>query len=421
MLTKLYKLTFDISVCFTIGAFLLQYACGISVHAGGYPVLLLAALLSVLLERKKHLRISVMILLPAGYLALLKPSIPELIIFLLIWAYIAFVTITERVVISRDRFVDMLRRLAYLFIPLAFFLVTGFQKVILSMQAAGPYLTASLISAIFLMRHLRALNHMKVLKMYGRQQFVELIVFMLICLLLTIAKAPQNLVRGLKLTYLHLLKPILTFIVNTLSLILYVIVSMFLYFIGLLSKNKEIQNRGFSSDSAADRLIKIKDSFDGNSEWVVPFLYSVGIIAGLLFAFFFFRRLMGEKLRQKLPADIMELREAIEYDSDRRTKFRKRRPKDAREAVRMYYGRFLLWLKSKRIPLQLQDSTEDINDKYMRALTEDNKARQDASQQLRQLYRKSRYQMAEPITSKEAEKAKQLYKTLRNSKVTGEG
>lgn len=258
MPTKLYKLGFDISICYTIGAFLLKYCGGISVHAGGYLVLLFTALLSILLYRKKYLKITAMILLPAGYLVLFTPSIPELVLFLLIWTYYAFLIFTERFVINRDKFIDILRRLAFLFIPLAFVMIIGTQKFVLSMYTACPYLTASLISAVLILRHLRAENYMKQIKLYGRQQFVELIIFILICLLLTLAQALQNLAKGLKLAYMYLLRPLLMFIVNIIGMLIFVIVNLFLRLIAFLSNNKEIQSVDLGTDQAADKILNIK-------------------------------------------------------------------------------------------------------------------------------------------------------------------
>lgn len=420
MLTKSYKLIFDISVCYTIGAFLLKYFGGISIYVGGFLILLLTALVSILLKQNKNLKILVMILLPIGSLVFLTPSIPELIVFLLIWAYYAFVTITERFVISRGEFVDMLQRFAYLFLLLAFLLLTGVQKFNSSVQVTGPYLAASLVSAIFLLRHLRAVNHMEQIKLYRRQQFMELMIFLVICLLLTLARAPQNLVEGLKLMYQYLLRPILTFFVGIISMLILEIINLVVGLIGFLTNNKEMRNVNFEIGNAADQYLDLIGNVGGHAEWTIPFLYSIGTIVGLVIVFFFFRWLMGERFRQKLPTGILESRESIEYEKDKRTNFRKRSPKDSRAAVRFYYGKYLLWLQNKRVQLRLQDTTEEINDKYNGALIEDDKAKREASLQLKHLYRKSRYQIAEQITSKEAEKAKQLYQTIRTSKISGE-
>jgi hypothetical protein len=127
---------------------------------------------------------------------------------------------------------------------------------------------------------------------------------------------------------------------------------------------------------------------------------------------------MGEKLLQKLPAGILETRESLEDTNDKRTNFRKRRPKDSGAAVRYYYGKYLLWLQHKRIQLRPQDTTEEISNKYNRALIEDDKAKKEVSRQLTRLYRRSRYQISEQITSEEAEKAKELYQIIKTSKIS---
>lgn len=418
MLAKLYKLIFDISICYTIGAFLLMYFAGILIRGGGYLILLLSALVSTLLDQKIRIKIPVMILLPISYLLYIKPPVWELIVYLLIWGYYVFVTMTERLVINRGEFADMLKRFAYLFLLLTLLILTGIQKFNSSLQVMGPYLAASLISAVFLLRHLRAVGQMEQIKLYRRRQFMELMIFLAVCLLLALVRAPQNLVEGLILMYHYLLRPILMFIINTLGVIVLGLVYLVLVVIGFLTNNKEIPDFIFKSGNAADQPFTFKGYKGGNVEWIMPFLYSVGTIIGLVLLFFFFRWLMGERFRRNLPAGILEIRESIEDTNDKRMKYRKRRPRDSRAAVRYYYWKHLLWLQHKRIHLRHQDTTEEINEKYNRALLEEDKEKREASLQLKCLYRKSRYRMSEQITSEEARKAKQLYQTVKTSNLT---
>ena len=417
MLAKLYKLAFDISVCYTIGAFLLKYFSNISISIGGYLILLLTVLVSIFLQHKKKWEILGMILIPIGSLALIRPSISELVLFLLIWAYYAFVTITERFVTGRGEFVDMLRRFAYLFLLPAILMFIDINKFSSYVQAIGPYLSATLVSATFLLRHLRAVNQMEQIKLYRRQQLMELMIFLGICLLLTLAKAPQNLAEGLILMYQYLLRPVLTFLGGVIGMIVLGVIYLFYAVIGILTNKKEIQNIDVEFGSAADKYSELRDSIESNVEWVKPFLYSISMVVVLVILYFFFRWLMGKSYSQKLSAGILEIREVIEDEKDKRVNFRNRRPKDSRAAVRYYYGKYMLWLLHKRVNLHPQDTTEEISDKYNRVLIEEKKEKREASLHFNSLYRRSRYQMAEQITTEEAEQAKKLYQMIKTSKM----
>ncbi len=421
MLAKLYKLIFDTSICYTIGVFLLNFVGDISISIGGFLILLLTAMVSVALGQKKKWRTPVMIILPIGALIFLRPSVPELILFLLVWAYDIFVTVTERFIISRGKFVDMLKRFAFLFLLPAIFMFIDLRNFNSYVQAIGPYLTASLISAVFLLRYLRAVNQMEQMKHYLRQQFMEFMIFLVLCLLLTFARAPQNLVAGLKLMYQYLLGPIIQFFAKAISMLLLGVIYLISAIIGFLTNKKELHSIDLTGGGAADQAFGLDDTAGFSLEWIIPFLYSIAIIAGLVVLFFFFRWLMGERIRQKLPAGILETRESIEDVKDQRAKFSRKRPKDSRAAVRYYYGKYLLWLKHRKVELRLQDTTEEISDKYNRALVEADMVKREASQQLKRLYRKSRYQITEQITSEEVVKAKQLYQTIKKSKISEEG
>ena len=220
--------------------------------------------------------------------------------------------------------------------------------------------------------------------------------------------------------YLHLLSPILKFLIGSIGLLILGLIYLFFAVIGFLTNKRDMRKVDNNLSNAADQLLDLKSNVEGNVEWIRLFLYSIGTIVGLVILFYFFRWLMGERLRHRLPEGIQETREAIEDAKDKRTNFKKRRPKDPRAAVRYYYGKHLLWLQHKRVQLRPQDTTEEIRDRYHRVLIEEHKEKGEASLQLKHLYRKSRYQLAKQITSEEAEKAKQLYQEIKTSKVSGE-
>lgn len=417
MLTKLYKLIFDISICYTIGAFLLKYFGGITIFGGSFLILFITAMISILLGQKRRLVILATILIPIVYLIFSLPAIKELVVFLLIWAYYSYVLITERYVLKREEFVDMLKRFLFLFLLLVFPMLTSFHNFSTSILVACPYLIVTMVSAILLLRHLRAVNQMEQMKRYRLQQFMELLAFLAICLLLTLARAPQYLVEGLKQMYQHLLVPILSFLVSILGMLFYGIVYLISKAIRYPTNNKEIKGVKINFGNMISQSKDITDVNGAGTGWVVPLMYSIGAIIIMVLLFIFFRWLIGEKFKQNLPSGILETREYLTDAKDEKSAFRKRQTKDSRATVRYYYGKCLLWLQQKKVPLKPQNTTEEINDNYNILNTNDSEVERVASVQLMKIYRRARYQMSEQITKEEAEKAKQLYQTIKDTKI----
>ncbi len=422
MLAKLYKLLFDISVCFSIGAFLLKYIKGSTVYGSGFLILSVTALLCAFWAGNRKLKILTCILIPVGYIGylyILSPAFSNLSVFLLIWAYFVYVVVTDRLVIGRGEFIDMLRRLLYLSIILLFPMVTAFHKFSIAMQTASPYLTAAILSAVFLLRHLRSVHKMEQVKQYRRQQLLELIGFITLSLLLTLAKAPQNLVEGFKQLYLHVIEPVLGFLISFFGMLLYGILKLLISLIRPVSGEKEIEIPKFIFGKQEDLAIGSPDTVADGMDWLLPILYAAGAILMIALLFLFFRWLMGERFKGKLPAGIQETREYLDEEGEKRGSFFRRRPRESREYVRYYYGKSLLWLRHRKVPIKPSDTTEEISEKYLTLQAESSKegheVRKEASVQLKKLYRKARYQMEEDIAAGEAEQAKQLYQAMKNT------
>ena len=307
-------------------------------------------------------------------------------------------------------------------------MLTAFHKFGTAVQTASPYLIAALVSAVFLLRYLRADNQMGQMKRYRRQQFLELLAFIVISLLLTLARAPQNLVEGLKQMYQHLLVPILSFLVGIIGMLIGGVIYLILAAGSVVTKNSKVEEAKIKLGETMQQSIEITDAKAAGAEWVLPLIYSIGAIVGMVLLFFFFRWLMGEKMKQKMPVGILETREYLAEVKDKEAAFSKRRPKDSRAAVRYYYGKCLLWMQHKRVQLKPQDTTEEINNKYYNSgqvnghtianclQANDFQAKIGPSAELKQLYRKARYQTTVEITKEEAEKAKQLYQRIKASK-----
>jgi uncharacterized protein YneF (UPF0154 family) len=327
--------------------------------------------------------------------------------------YVIYVTLLGRYDINRGEFLDRLKRFVYILLFMTFLILTNAHNYVKSFQEAGPYLIITLISSVFLLRHLRAINQMEQMKQYRRQQFIEVLAFLIICLLLTLTKTPQNLMYGFKLLYLNLLAPILTLVTSIISLVIGVMTYLILGLIELVTNHKGLQEVKIS-----DTIEQSMDAIRANNTsivWLRPLLYSAGILFGLIIIFFFLRWLIGEKLRQKPPVGVLEIREDIEETGRDKISFLMNRPKETRMAVRYYYRKCMLWIQHKKVELHPQDTTKDIHQKFNGILIDKQMAASECSKQLMKLYRKARYRMEEQITKEEVETAKKLYQAIKRS------
>ena len=416
MLSKLYKICFDISVCYAFGAYLLKFFGGITIYGLGFLTLLITALVSLLLRQKRTLKICTAILIPAVSLLFYLPKVPELIVFLLIWAYYFYSSVMERFIIKRGEFLDKLKYISYFCLMLPFLMLVSLRNFSHAVQAASPYLIAAFVSAVFLLRYLRTEDQMEQMKRYRRQQFMEMLVFLGLCLLLTIARAPQNLVEGLKLLYLNLLIPVLSFLLSIVGMLIGGIIYLVAAVVSLFTNNKGMGEVKVNFGKTMRPSIVIPATGNSGAAWVIPLLYSIGAIIGLVVLFFFFRWLMGEKLKQRIPTGIQETREYLTDMNEKKEAFGKRRPKDSRAIVRYYYGKCLLWLQHRQVELRVQYTAEEIDYKYCNLPAKDIKVQRVASAQLKQIYWRARYGLAEQITKEDAEKAKNMYQEISKNK-----
>jgi hypothetical protein len=232
---------------------------------------------------------------------------------------------------------------------------------------------------------------------------------------LTIARAPQNLLVGLQLLYLNVIQPVIGFIGGLIGIVFGAIMYFLISGVSLFVNSRELTQR---KDEFGNSLRDTVDTTAINVtviDWILPLLYSVGAILGLAVLFFFFRWLMGEKYQQELMEGVLETREEITDTEDKHNSLRVREPKEPRAMVRFYYRKYLLRLRHKKIVIRNQDTTSEIDRKYNETLLERSGAQREASKQMKQLYRKARYQMGDEITSREAEDAKQLYHSIKST------
>lgn len=416
MSAKLYKLIFDISICYTIGAFLLMGIAGLSVSGWGYLILLVFAGASMLLWKQRLLSLCILLILPIVLIAFLNPALPELIVYLLTWAYSSYVVGKDRMSISRGELLDLLKKIFLLFLLLlTVLLIAVVQHVPVALQTACPYFILVMVSAVCLLRHLRIDYQAEKIKGYHWQQLMEFSAFIAISLLLTLLRAPQMLIHGGKLLYLHLIEPVVAFLASLVGMLISGILYLILVLYRLITNSSGGRELIQRNEKGEQPLILPPDVTATDIRWILPFIYGAGIILCLILIFLFFRRLLGDKLKQQIPEDITETREMLADAFDKRAARRRGQPEDAREMIRYYYWRALTWLQHKKVDVSPQDTTEDIYYKYNQLSVQDDAEKREEAALLMKLYRNARYHKQEPILKEDALQAKKMYHLLTRS------
>ena len=412
MYAKLYKLIFDLSVCYTLGAFLIQGIAGGTVSGWGYLILLVFAGSSILLSKKRRLSLGILLVLPLVSFVFLKPVIPELIPFLITWAYSSYAVLKNRMTISRGGFLDLMKNIILIFLLLTGIMAAVVQHVTVALQTACPYFILVVVSAVCLLRHLRIDDQAEKIKDYQRQQFIELFTFLVISFLLTLLRAPQMLLLGGRLLYTHLIGPVVAFLASLIGILISGIIYLVLAFYEFLTHSSGRRELAAHNERIVQPLKLPSDVIATDIQWILPLFYGVGIVICLFLIFMFFRKLLGDKLKQQIPEDMTETREMLADVFDKRAVRHRGHPADAREMVRYYYWRTILWLQHKKVDIKSQDTTQDIYLKHNQLPTQDNAERREQTVQLMHLYRKARYRSQEPVLKEDAQQAKRIYQAL---------
>jgi hypothetical protein len=373
----------------------------------------LAAGLSVLLKEKRK-QIPAMIVIPVLGGLLVRPVLIELMVYIPIWGYIMFLLMTERLYISRGGFLDRVRKILFMCLLLPIFMLTEIRTFIDAVRAALPYIVTTLVSIIFMLRHLRNEQGREGQKGYYLQQVWEMVTFLVVSVLLAITRAPQNLMIGLQLIYNNIIQPVIALISSIITIIFGGIIYLILSLLSLAFDNRELVERKEEMGNQLNKIPEVAKVNVSYQEWILPLLYSLGVILGLIILFIFFRWLIGERNRQKLPNGISEIRELLEEPYNRKKNHRWNYSKQPGDRIRYYYSKYLFLLRSKSIPITSGDTTREVDQKYSVTLTDHYDEQREASKQLKRLYRQARYQKQKEMTIEEADQAKLLYQTIKS-------
>ena len=406
-MTECYKLLFDLSLYYTVFGYYLSLAVSSPPSAVCYLALAASILLDSLLRTRRLYETGARVL---RFLPLLlpilavfsRPTLPQILHVLPIWAYLGFSMFTDRVEINyadfRSHFSLGLRILLLMvFGPL----FPG--RVSEAFTGAVPYLVGMLVCGVCLLRMLREQRP------DGLRQGIYMALFILLCALLTVGRAPQLLIRGLGLVYRFLIAPVILAAAVLIAVLIYGIYAVFTWLASLARGEPEpLQLR---LESAAETL-----GVEEQVETVVADLQGLRTVlivlaaAALLFLLYrLFRRLLGKKpgASSANPWRERESDRAAAGISGRKPgAFR---PRDPRMAVRWDYAHFISECRRRGVPLREGMTASELADRSAAVFPGADPAA------LTAIYLPARYDLSGHISPEEARRSGELWRSLKRS------
>ncbi len=406
-MAECYKLLFDLSLYYTVFGYYLSLAVSTPPSAAFYLALAGSILLDSLLrvqhvyETGSRMLRFLPMLLPFAALTF-HPALPQILHVLPVWAYLAFSMITDRVQISYTAF-----RLHFSF-GLWMLLLMVFGPLFPGSLAASftgaiPYLVGMLVYGVCLLRMLREQRP------DGVKQGLYILLFILICVLLTVGQAPQLLVRGLGLVYRFVIAPLILAAAILIGAVAYVVYALLRWLISFAKGEPEpLQLR---LEGAAETL-----GVEEQLETIVAdllWLRTVLIIAGAAFLLFLLYRLFRRLLGKKTGAGGMN--PWRERQSDRGAEggiARKTgvfRPRDPRLAIRWDYAHFIAECRRRGVTVKEGMTASELAVRSMSAFPGADPA------ELTALYLPARYDLSGHVSPEEARRSGELWRTLKRT------
>lgn len=334
-MTEFYKLLFDLSLWYCLGGYFLRLAAGKAPSVPGFLALCLCAGLDAFLRAKKpEAR-------PARILPLLLPLL-SLIVWpglwpaahlLVAWAYVAFSLFSGRFELrydgARSHFGFGLKTLLLLILGPLFPENLG-----AAAAQSVPYLVLMLTAGICLLRMLREQRPA------GLRQGIYMAVFVLLCALLTVGKAPQLLLRLVGLVYRNVLSPLIFCLAIVMGLLTYGFYLVMKWLVERAQGRNEPIRLELSGAAEALGLEDQYAAYTADLRWLKALLIALGAAALCFLLWRLFRRLLGERAAAGSPERRPDRASRLQSPADAPGR-RLLRPREPRAAVRWYFARFL--------------------------------------------------------------------------------
>lgn len=403
-MTEVYKLLFDLSLYYCVGGYFLRLATGKAPSAAGFLALCACAALDALLRsrgvRSRWARV-IPLLLPLAVI-FWWPGLWPALHLAVAWAYVAFSLLTERVSLSyyeaRTHFGFGLKLLILLVLGPLF---PGQLKAA-ALQTV-PYLVLMLTAGVCLLRMLREQRPA------GLRQGVYMALFVLLCALLTLGRAPQLLLRGVGYVYSYVLAPLIFCLAIALGVLFYGFYLVMKWLVEHVQGSNEPLQIQLSGAAEMLGLEGEYAAYTADLRWLKVLLTAMGacLLAFLLFRLF--RRLLGDRTAAAASGARSERRETLSPRSRTGGVPGLIRPREPRAAVRWYFARFLAECEKRGLTLS-------------KGMTVDELCFQCASVfpcadvvALAEVYRPARYQLSRRVTQEDVKKAADAWNAIKKS------
>ncbi len=406
-MAECYKLLFDLSLFYTIFGYFLSLVAGTPPSIVCFLALAAAVMLDSFLRFSKayengHRALRLLPLLLPLLSLLFRPTLPQILHALLIWLYLSFSMFTDRVEIDYSSFRSHFSfGMWMLFLMIFGPLFPG--RFTVSLIGAVPYLVCMLICGVCLLRMLREQRP------DGLRQGIYIAVFIMLCALLTIGKAPQLLLRAFGFIYRTAIAPLIFGAAILLAVAFY---GFYLFAAWLVSRAQGNDEPLQINMQGAAEMLGIEDqykAYTADLRWLRTLLIVLGVALLLFLIYRLFLRLMGDRVSVRAASPWKERgeRAADVYEMQRMPGVL--RPRDPRLAVRWYYGHFLTECRRRGVPLMDGTTAGELA-----ALSVSFFPGADPAA-LTELYLPARYDPAGSISAEDARRAAELWKDLKRT------
>ncbi len=409
-MTECYKLVFDLALYYTISGYFFMLIARVSPSSAAFVAMAAAVGTDALLrrlhffeKRKRWLRY-LPLLLPLLTL-LFHPTFWQMIHFLPVWLYLGWSMVTDRVQTDYEGF----RSRFFFGIKLLLLLVLGpmFPKQFsTALLHTIPYLIVMLAIGICLLRMLREDRP------EGLRQAIYIAVFILLCALLTLGRAPQMLLKGIGYVYRGVIAPLILVAALLIAVLFYGFYILFAWLVALV-RGSQPEPLTLDVQSAAE-MFGLGDKYSEGSldlSWLRTLLIILGVAVLLLLLFLIFRRLLGDREKTAPVSPWQEQTAELSQGKPGRKKVGILRPRDPRLAVRYYYAKFLSECRKRGVDIPCGITATELAERTADVFPGADPA------SLAALYRPARYSACSTITQSDVQQAAALWHSLRQSKL----
>jgi hypothetical protein len=403
-MVQVYKLLFDLSLWYCLGGYFLRLTTGKAPYVPGFLALCLCAGLDAFLRsREVKARWARIIPLLLPLLTLIWwPGLWPALHLLVAWAYLAFCLWTGRIDLrydgARQHFGFGLKLLILLVLGPLFPAELGPAAV-----QTIPYLVLMLTAGVCLLRMLREQRPA------GLRQSIYMAVFVLLCALLTVGRAPQLLLRGFGLLYTHVLAPVIFCLAIALGVLFYGFYLLMKWLVDR-AQGQNVPLQIQLTDAA--EMLGIEDQYAAYTvdlRWLKVLLIALAVCALCFLLWRLFRRLAGERLGPMEADRRAEQAARLLHGQTAAPGRRLLKPREPRAAVRWYFARFLAECEKRGLDVSVGMTVEELC-----AASAPLFPGADTTA-LAEVYRPARYQPSRRVTQADVKKAADAWNAIKKS------